>query len=262
MKFELLQFQETAVEKVLTSIGNYLNSQIEKVGETEGVLKPLIGKDKPYLHRIKAITGAGKTPILGSLAGELENAIILWTTPQSAVIEQTTAALDGKYKHLIGESATILPLASVIYEDQTWQYEVLKRTQGITILTTTVAFFNQENRDNLRFRKGRYDRQLRDERSRRLWVFYDEGHNLGENQLSRLVELAPTGIILASASPLAVDLQDLLPGYGGKADKEHRHVHERQNPRCRSNGGRETEADAAGGQKTLQDFSHKILKSP
>lgn len=219
MKFETLQFQDKAVEIVLKAIGTYLNENVEKVRETTGVLKPLIGKDKPYLHRIKAITGAGKTPILASLGGELQNALILWTTPQSAVIEQTTAALEGKYKHLIGESATILPLASVVYEDQTWQYEVLQRTVGVTILTTTVAFFNQEGRDNLRFRKGHYDKQLKEERSRPLWVFYDEGHNLGENQLSRLLELAPTGIILASASPLSVDLQDLLPGYN-KADRE------------------------------------------
>ena len=47
------------------------------------------GNILPFLCRLRAITGSGKTPVLALTAKELKNGIILWTTNRSAVISQT-----------------------------------------------------------------------------------------------------------------------------------------------------------------------------
>jgi type III restriction enzyme len=120
------------------------------------------GLAMPFLCRLRAITGAGKTPILALTAKQLGDAVILWTTNRGAVIAQTKANLQpgGKYADLLPEGTTIheigemdkyadlLPEGTTIHEigemDSTdWRDAMLAET-GLTILLATVASFNQE----------------------------------------------------------------------------------------------------------------------
>lgn len=217
--FQLLQFQQEVVDKAVEAIYSYDGSKnIFSFGKD--IPAELEGKPKPYLHRIKAVTGAGKTPILAAIAAHLKHSIILWTTPRGAIIEQTTENLKGKYRALLGGDVEVLSLEEVL-RNASWN-RIIERTSGCTIITTTVASFNQKNSKNLTIHKGDPSpwQQLCTEVSRPVWVFYDEGHNATENQFKKLLELQPKGFVLASASPLAADLQILLPGED-KESKEH-----------------------------------------
>jgi type III restriction enzyme len=209
--FQLLPFQQEVVDKAVEAIYSYNASKnLFTIGSN--IPSSLEGKEKPYLHRIKAITGAGKTPILAAISARLKNSIILWTTPRGAVIEQTTENLKGKYRNLLGDDTEVLGLDEAL-RNAAWN-RIIEKTSGCTLITTTVAAFNQKESKNLTIHKGDPSpwQQLCDEVKRPIWVFYDEGHNATENQFKRLLELQPKGFILASASPLAADLQILLPG--------------------------------------------------
>ncbi len=46
------------------------------------------GELLPFLCRLKAITGSGKTPMLALAAADLRDAIVLWTTNRGAVISK------------------------------------------------------------------------------------------------------------------------------------------------------------------------------
>jgi type III restriction enzyme len=173
---------------------------------------------EPFLCRLRAITGAGKTPILALTATHLKTGIILWTTPRGAVISQTLANLKpgGKYAALLPENTNVLTLGEMSPQDWT---DAMDATDGLTILLATVASFNQDG-DKLRIYQkiGDVTRwqllggQGPGSRRRPLYVFYDEGHGATENQFFRLRELEPRAFVLASASPLPEDLSDLLSG--------------------------------------------------
>ncbi len=179
---------------------------------------PDTGKPQPFLCRLKAITGAGKTPILALAAKHLGTGIILWTTNRGAVIAQTRANLlpGGKYADLLPESTTVFDLGEMTPQD--WA-DAMQAEKGLTILLATVASFNQEG-DKLRIHQQRGDTTYwqmlggtgSEGRRRPLYVFYDEGHGATANQFRKLRELSPRAFALASASPLPDDLTDLLPG--------------------------------------------------
>lgn len=183
------------------------------------------GEPKPYLHRIKAVTGAGKTPILAKLSSLLEPCIILWTTPKTAVITQTKANLEGKYAHLLAPNSEVFDLSELSPSD--WE-SIRGKKKGVTILVSTVASYNQKG-DRLKLHQKddtdltRWEQlktpEFGGKRQRPLFVFYDEGHNVTLNQFSRLLELRPQGLFLASASNPSKDLEILLPGESSK-DKE------------------------------------------
>jgi type III restriction enzyme len=101
------------------------------------------GLAMPFLCRLRAITGAGKTPILALTAKQLGDAVILWTTNRGAVIAQTKANLQpgGKYADLLPEGTTIHEIGEMDSTD--WRDAMLAET-GLTILLATVASFNQE----------------------------------------------------------------------------------------------------------------------
>lgn len=218
-EFQLLPFQHEAVMQTVEAIYRYDES---KNIFTTGAVVPtkLEGTPKPYLHRIKAITGAGKTPILAAISAHLKDSIILWTTPRGAVIEQTTENLKNKYRSLLNDNSEVFSLEEAL-RNAAWN-RIIEKEHGCTIITTTVASFNQKGSKNLIIHKGDFSpwQQLCEEVKRSIWVFYDEGHNATENQFNRLLELQPKGFILASASPLAADLQVLLPGEDSDAKKE------------------------------------------
>lgn len=177
----------------------------------------------PFLCRLRAITGSGKTPVLALTAQELKNGIILWTTNRSAVISQTLSNLrpGGKYSPLLPEGTQVFSLADMSSSD--WK-DTMSANNGLTILLSTVAAFNQQG-DHLRIHQKVGDTtrwkmlggKAKDGRKRRLFVMYDEGHGATDRQFQKLLELDPHSFVLASASPLPEDLTDLLPG---KTQKE------------------------------------------
>ncbi|WP_230289321.1 DEAD/DEAH box helicase family protein [Deinococcus sp. 14RED07] len=176
------------------------------------------GKPYPLLCKLQAITGSGKTPILAVCAGNLDNAIILWTTNRGAVISQTASKLrsGGQYAALLPPDAKIFEMDKMSSLDWT---EVVTARRGVTIILSTVAAFNQEDeRLNIHKQRGdtSYWQQLAGQsdigRNRELYIFYDEGHGLTKFQFRKLTELDPKALVLASASPLPEDLNDLLPG--------------------------------------------------
>lgn len=179
---------------------------------------PETGELYPFLCRLRAITGSGKTPILASAINLLSNSIILWTTNRGAVISQTSNNLNagGKYSTLLPTDVQIKELKDLSMSD--WQ-DLVTAKSGITIVLATVALFNQEG-DVLNVHKDRngttYWEMLSgdgpEHRIRPLYVVYDEAHGGTKAQFSRLTELNPIAFILASATKLPETLEELLPG--------------------------------------------------
>ncbi|GAA4749235.1 hypothetical protein [Flavisolibacter ginsenosidimutans] len=179
------------------------------------------GEVSPFLCRLKAITGSGKTPMLALTTGGLGDAIILWTTNRGAVISQTHTNLSagGAYAQLLPSDTEVKILSTLT--DADWD-NVVNNPTGLTILLGTVALFNRddESKEGLNLHKIRngtsYWQMLAskgpDLRQRDLYVVYDEAHGTTNAQFNLLTELSPRAFILASASPLNADLQSLLPG--------------------------------------------------
>ncbi len=209
---DLKPFQERSASALATMIQEYPSARF----------KPRFDQDTgsllPFLCRLRAITGAGKTPILALAAQHLKTGIVLWTTNRGAVISQTLANLKagGKYSPLLPEGTQVYQLSEM--SDSDWQ-EILDADSGLTILLSTVAAFNQDG-DVLRVHRklGDFTRwemlggKGDNPRQRNLYVFYDEGHGATESQFRKLRELSPRAFVLASASPLPEDLADLLSG--------------------------------------------------
>jgi len=211
---DLKTFQERAASELAAMIQEYPSDRFKPRFDPE------TGDRLPFLCRLRAITGAGKTPILALTAQHLRNGIVLWTTNRGAVISQTLANLraGGKYSGLLPEGTQIYNLAEMTPLE--WS-QMIEAREGLTILLATVASFNQDG-DNLKIHKKvgdvtRWqmlsgDEAVDERRARSLYVFYDEGHGATENQFRKLRELHPAAFTLASASPLPEDLADLLSG--------------------------------------------------
>ncbi|MBT2559564.1 DEAD/DEAH box helicase family protein [Hymenobacter sp. ISL-91] len=182
---------------------------------------PETGQPYPFICRLKAITGSGKTPMIAVVAAALGDAIILWTTNRGAVISQTLANLSagGSYAPLLPEDTTLKALGDLAPAD--WA-DLLSARTGLTILLGTVALFNRDDagKENLNLHKDRngtsYWEMLAgrgpDGRNRPLYIVYDEAHGTTAKQFGRLTELDPLAFILASASPLPPGLEELVPG--------------------------------------------------
>jgi type III restriction enzyme len=179
---------------------------------------PATGQPYPFLCRLKAITGSGKTPMLALSTEALGDAIVLWTTNRGPVISQTFANLSagGRYAQLLPEDTQVLDLSELSTSD--WS-EIVSAKSGLTIILSTVALFNREG-DVLNVHKDRggtthwemLSGQGPEGRSRQLYVVYDEAHGGTQAQFSRLTELNPRAFVLASASGLPSDLAPLVPG--------------------------------------------------
>lgn len=211
---DLKGFQKSAVADLINKIRNY-GTDLNDV-----VRNRRTGAIEPYVCKLHAITGAGKTPILATISKELGDCIILWTTNRSAIIHQTVENLrpGGKYNDLLASSTEILEISSMSPTD--WQ-EVLIRKDGTTILVASVASFNSDN-DKLRIHQILQDNESkwtllankdRNDygRQRRLYVLYDESHGFTESQFERLATLNPEAFILASAANFPPDLLRFLP---------------------------------------------------
>jgi type III restriction enzyme len=173
----------------------------------------------PFLGQLKAVTGAGKTPILARVCGEIGPAVVLWTAKSSAVVEQT-------YKNLLGKYRSLLPAAGVqIVRERPskadWERLMTSKT-GLTIWVTTVGSWNEREAAEaggsesarLNMHRPHPDwggevspwEQLRTKLERPLWVVYDESHNQTPTQLDQLVGLNPLGFLMASATPPTSEL--------------------------------------------------------
>lgn len=209
---DLKRFQEKAASALAEMIQAYPSDRFK------ARFDPDTGETLPFLCRLRAITGAGKTPILALNAQHLKTGIVLWTTNRGAVISQTSANLraGGKYSELLPPGTQVFQLGEMTPSD--WE-QTLTGTSGLTIILSTVAAFNQDT-DTLRVHKKVGDHTRWEAlgglgqmgRRRSLYVFYDEGHGVTERQFRKLRELKPKAFVLASASPLPEDLSDLLAG--------------------------------------------------
>ncbi|MFV8296015.1 hypothetical protein ACNQP7_04735 [Mycolicibacterium fortuitum] len=175
---------------------------------------PRLGRTEiPFVGHLKAVTGAGKTPILASVVSNLGSAVVLWTSKSGAVVDQTVRNLTGKYRHLLP------PDTKIVRERPSkgdWDH-LMESQSGLTIWVTTVGSWNEaeaagtSGSESARLNMHRPHRdwggdsspwdQLRSTLVRPLWVVYDESHNQTIVQLDQLVDLGPVGFILASATP-------------------------------------------------------------
>ncbi len=82
---------------------------------------PETGLRLPFLCRLRAITGAGKTPILALTAQQLGDSVILWTTNRGAIIAQTKSNLlpGGRYADLLPEGTSVYTIGEMGPQDWT-----------------------------------------------------------------------------------------------------------------------------------------------
>jgi type III restriction enzyme len=208
-RIELLPFQQTAVNNLVETALTYFAGSPDTMG----------GRAVPFVGQLKAVTGAGKTPILASTVGRLAPSIILWTTKYGSVVDQTFTNLTtgGKYHHLLGTGKVEIIRFADIPSYAVWQ-RILEDQTGLTILISTVAAWNSAEKDErLNVHRVHADwgaetrwQQLKTLRSRPLWVVYDEAHNTTTEQVELLDDLDPTGFFIASASPVKGKLQYYL----------------------------------------------------
>jgi len=198
----LLDFQQEAADKIRDAILAYFSGQPDRLG----------GREIPFVGQLKAVTGAGKTPILTEVISYLDTGIVLWTTKFGSVVDQTFNNLiaGGKYHHLIASTVAVevIKLGDIPSAAE-WQ-RILENDKGITVLVSTVAAWNSNEKDqrlNVHRinpdwgNKSRWE-QLKTERKRPLWIVYDEAHNTTTDQVELLDDLDPAGFLVASASPL------------------------------------------------------------
>jgi type III restriction enzyme len=208
-RLELLDFQQDAVTKLFETALGYFESGGDVVG----------GRKVPFVGQLKAVTGAGKTPILANIFSRLRPAIVLWTTKFGSVVDQTAINLSsgGKYNHLLGMAPVQVIKFSDIPSSAAWQ-RILEQKDGLTILISTVAAWNSTEKDErLNVHrvhpdwgdKSRWE-QLKTDRQQPLWVVYDEAHNTTTEQVELLDDLFPSGFFVASASPIKGKLQQYL----------------------------------------------------
>jgi type III restriction enzyme len=208
----LFLFQEAATAQMVEAVNDWISACA-----ADG--PPKLGRTPiPFLGLLKAVTGAGKTPILAKVCSEIGPAVVLWTSKSSAVVEQTYRNLQGKYRVLLPAGVRILRERPAKGE---WE-KLIGDTKGLTIWLTTVGSWNEAEsaatggsaaaRLNMHRphpdwggEKSPWD-QLRTTLKRPLWVVYDESHNQTPTQLDQLVGLNPVGFLTASATPPASEL--------------------------------------------------------
>ncbi len=208
----LLPFQQQAADALVESAVSYYSNKPDR----------LAGRDVPFVGNLKAVTGAGKTPVLTHGIGKLGPSIVLWTTTYGSVADQTHLNLSpgGKYHHLFATSDVEVRRLADVPSYPVWR-EILQRDKGVTVLISTVAAWNSSEKDErLNVHRVHEDwgqtsrwQQLKEERRRKLWVVYDEAHNSTTEQVDLLDDLDPAGFFVAGASPIKGRLQQYLSNY-------------------------------------------------
>jgi len=210
----LFDFQETAATALRDAALGWIG-QVEASGSPRLGTKPI-----PFVGQLKAVTGAGKTPILADVVAGIGDAVVIWTSKSSAVVEQTYANLHGKYRGLLPSRVSILRNKPGQRE---WQDLVGSKT-GLTIWVLTTASWNEQEASST---GGAVDARLNLHRlqsdwagvhgspweqlksiQRPLWIVSDESHNQTDTQLDQLHALLPVGFFMASATPVHGELFD------------------------------------------------------
>ena len=207
MSIRLFPFQEQAAAQLSEAADEWIEAY------AEGGVRKLGLTPIPFIGHLKAVTGAGKTPILAKVVGDLENALVLWTSVSAAVVDQTHRNLRGRYRSLLPTGTQILRERPSKSE---WE-SLIEAETGLTIWVTTVGSWNEaeaaeaggKETVGLTVHRPQTDwggdkspwEQLRTALQRPVWVVYDESHNQTPAQLDQLVGLRPVGFLLASATP-------------------------------------------------------------
>lgn len=202
----LLPFQNRASQQIVNRFAKLLGDDERPLQKRSWAV--------PYYQALSALTGAGKTPILADAVSQMRHLVsgeplVLWISKGRAVVEQTYANFEagGKYGHLVEDF------------DVRWMLdlddEIIRDDSSPCIALSTVGAFNQKERSEgtLIVHKQRDDDgskalwTLLGERvgratgeRRPLFIVYDEGHNLSDQQTDLLLELEPDAIIVASAT--------------------------------------------------------------
>ena len=202
---ELLPFQVRASQQI---VNRYLKL-------VEDPKRPSVHKawDVPYYQALAALTGAGKTPILADAVAQMRatsavEPIVLWISKAKAVVDQACANFEpgGKYSHLI-EAVEVVYLSDLT-PDQ------IADSGTAFVALTTVGTFNQKDKGGGTLNVHKTDEDAGDDslwatltarlggdgKRRPLFVVYDEGHNLSDQQTELLLELEPDAILVASAT--------------------------------------------------------------
>lgn len=210
----LFSFQEEAAEQMRAVA-------LEWIAKAAAEGPPAYGTSAiPFVGQLRAVTGAGKTPILADVIAGLGSAVVLWTSKSSAVVEQTYNNLRGRYRNLLGDGRVqiLRPLPG----EQDWR-DLVDSTAGLTIWVMTTASWNESEaakgtgkaEARLNLHRPQQDwaggnsspwNQLRTSLKRPLWIVSDESHNQTPGQLDQLAELGPVGFFLASATPVQNEL--------------------------------------------------------
>ena len=166
----------------------------------------------PFFYNLSAITGAGKTLILADAITRMRIAlsaepIVLWISKGKVVVSQTLNNLSaGKYSEFI-PGFSVLPLLDCKQEN-------IEATDTPLLLVATVGKFNQKDMgggDRIVYRVNLdnadlslwdmiKERPTSNRQRRPLFIIYDEGHNLSNQQSELLLQLKPDVILSASAT--------------------------------------------------------------
>lgn len=170
-------------------------------------------KPRPFFQALSALTGAGKTPILAEAVARIRSQlthepIVFWMSRARSVVAQTTVnfSAGGKYSEIV-EGFRVSGIGGL-------NPQMIKDLgTPLLVLATTGLFNNKDQSDgslniykadnDLFGDKSPWDRLIErgDGKTRRpLFVVYDEGHNLSEQQTELLSELEPEGYLVASAT--------------------------------------------------------------
>lgn len=177
--------------------------------------RPWKGKKapRPFFQALSALTGAGKTPILAEAVSRMRahlasEPIIFWMSKAKSVVAQTYTnfSTGGKYRSLVEDFR-------VVNVSQLTPHYIADDSTPLIILATTGLFNNKEQSEGaLNIYKQDADlfgnespwERLISRRAggqrRPLFIVYDEGHNLSEQQSDILAELEPEAYLLASAT--------------------------------------------------------------
>lgn len=202
---DLLPFQVRASQQIAT---RFVELLADKDRPAERLTWPV-----PFYQALSALTGAGKTPILADAVAQMRahvsvEPIVLWISKAKAVVDQTFANFEGggKYSQLL--EGFLIEYLSDLTPDR------IADGTSPQIVLATVGTFNQSDKGDgtLRVHKVQQDkaglplwsmltsRLTLDEQRRPLFVVYDEGHNLSDQQTELLLELQPDALLLASAT--------------------------------------------------------------
>lgn len=168
---------------------------------------------RPFFQALSAITGAGKTPILAQAISDLRalvdgEPIVFWISKAKSVVAQTFSnfAQGGKYCEIVDGFR-------VITVPQLTPSIIVDASTPLMILATT-GLFNQEDQEegglNI-YKKGadkfgeisaweRLIKRSDNGKRRPLFIVYDEGHNLSDQQANILKQLEPDAYLVASAT--------------------------------------------------------------